>query len=131
AHPVTCASGSPAVRRSTAARYAVIPSAAIGAPWSTSMAAAEPPSSPVQIRSASRRASPTPARLSRAAASAISVRPVTPSSAAILLLPARHPERFDQMVEIAVDHVGQVVDGDVDPVVGHPALREVVGADLG
>src|SRR5439155_310392 len=42
---------------------------------------------------------------------------------------ARH-QRVHDRVDLAVQHAVQGVEGHVDPVVGHPALGEVVGADL-
>src|SRR5437867_13372068 len=48
-----------------------------------------------------------------------------------LLGPFPLHEVVDQLVEVALlDHPGQVVDRDVDPMVGDAALRMVVGADL-
>src|SRR3954447_5765421 len=42
----------------------------------------------------------------------------------------RHDQRVDQRVELALQHSRHVVDGRPDPVVGHPVVGEVVGADL-
>ena len=47
------------------------------------------------------------------------------------LLTSRHAQRIDQLVQVAVEHVRQVEDGQIDPMVGDPALGEVVGPDLG
>src|SRR5437667_5791698 len=41
-----------------------------------------------------------------------------------------HDERVHDRVDVAVEHAVEGVEGQVDTVVGHPALREVVGADL-
>ena len=37
---------------------------------------------------------------------------------------------FNQLIQIAVDHCPQVVQREVNPVVGNPTLRVVVGADF-
>src|SRR2546423_6422406 len=47
------------------------------------------------------------------------------------LLLAGEPQRVDQIVEVAVQHLGQVVNRVVNPVIGDAILREVVGPDLG
>src|SRR6266542_218820 len=48
-----------------------------------------------------------------------------------LLGPLPLHQVVDQLVQVALlDHPGEVVDGDVDPMVGHAALGIVVGADL-
>src|SRR4029453_19451721 len=38
-------------------------------------------------------------------------------------------ERVDDLVEVALDHRGQLVQGEPDAVIRHAPLREVVGAD--
>ena len=37
---------------------------------------------------------------------------------------------IQEFLDLAVQYVGQVVDGEADPVVGYAALGEVVGSDL-
>ena len=44
--------------------------------------------------------------------------------------PLVEQQRLDDEVEVAGQHVGQPVHREPDPVVGDPALLEVVGADL-
>ena len=41
------------------------------------------------------------------------------------------PEPVNQLHQVTVQDFMQTVEGQIDPVVGHTALREVVGADLG
>src|SRR2546430_2762048 len=53
-----------------------------------------------------------------------------PSGTQPLLL-AREPQGVDQIVEVAVQHLGEVVDRVVDAVVGDAVLGKVVGANLG
>src|SRR5690606_20043757 len=39
-------------------------------------------------------------------------------------------QRIDDFIEpVPGDDLGQLVEGQVDPVVGHPSLREIIGAD--
>ena len=40
----------------------------------------------------------------------------------------RH-ERFDEAVDVAIDDRGQIIKSQLDAVVGHAVLPEVVGAD--
>src|SRR6266571_6942258 len=90
-----------------------------------------------QIAVASRRAFSTPAWSSWAAASSSAwttdgrggAGGAPDSSTRPLLLP-RQLHRTDQLVQVPVDHLGEVVGGEVDAVVGDPVLREVVGADF-
>src|SRR3954468_1763432 len=77
-------------------------------------------------------------RMSPAASSAGFVAPRASAAGAIRLLRQRceavgllgHRERIDQRIELPVEHRGEVVDGQADPVVGHPVLGEVVRPDL-
>src|SRR5262249_52120342 len=100
------------------------------------------------MSSASVRGESTPASASRAVASAIS----SSSRLTVLVLPAllpsppgqakarasslghlrfqvRPPQRTDPPVQVALDHLGQVVGLVADPMIGDRVLREVVGAD--
>src|SRR6266511_763596 len=79
---------------------------------------------------ASRRALASPERSSRATASS-SAAAIEDGSGTEPFLFSREPQRVDQVVEAPVQHLGQIVDGVVDAVIGHPVLREVVGPDLG
>src|SRR5690349_15198764 len=83
------------------------------------------------MRTASWRAGASPASQSSRVASASSSDRVTSSSGTLLLLPAGHTEGVDQLIEVAIDDVAQVVDREIDAVVGDPALRKVVGSNLG
>src|SRR3546814_1994261 len=38
-------------------------------------------------------------------------------------------QRVDQLVHLPLDDLGQAVERQVDPVVGHAPLREIIGAD--
>ena len=38
-------------------------------------------------------------------------------------------QRFDDQIEFAFQHAVELVDGKVDPVIGHAPLRKIVGAD--
>src|SRR5579872_2707455 len=38
-------------------------------------------------------------------------------------------ERLDELIQLPVHHLRELVEGELDAVVGHAALREVVGAD--
>src|SRR3954471_15598131 len=63
-------------------------------------------------------------------------RRAAPAMASLSLIQARQAlrlvlgdERTDQLVELAFQYLGQAVEGEVDAVIGHPALRVIVGAD--
>src|SRR5207249_7848582 len=47
-----------------------------------------------------------------------------------LLLQLLRHEWLDQRIEVALEQVLQVVEGQVETMIGHAILREVVGADL-
>src|SRR5438105_3410767 len=82
---------------------------------------------------ASRRAlgSPAAARrsLARSSASAIDACGATRSGTEAFLFSGQ-PEGVDQVIEVAVEHLGQVVNGVMNAVIGNAVLGEVVGADL-
>src|SRR5512134_1854500 len=84
------------------------------------------------MRSASRRGSayPAPASVRAAAVSAAAIVTTPVSGTLALLLAPCGAQRTDQLVQPAVQHVLQVVHGEVDAVVGHPILGEVVRANL-
>src|SRR3954469_22969971 len=53
-----------------------------------------------------------------------------------LFIEAGQPLRFilggqsaDQLVQLAFEDLGEAVEGEVDAVVGHPPLREIIGTD--
>ena len=101
--PVTWASGSPAARRRTASAKASARSARDGASSGGDerrrrALAGELGPEPERLAPRRRRRR---RRASAAAPSAISARATAPASDAILLLPARHAQRLDQLVEIA------------------------------
>src|SRR6516164_3080964 len=94
------------------------------------------------MSSASVRGESTPASASRAVASAISsssrltVLPRSPPDGFLLLsligqlrVQVRRRQRVDHRVQVALDHLVQVVGLVADPMIGDPVLREVVGAD--
>src|SRR5207245_1756360 len=56
---------------------------------------------------------------------------VLPDRRAMPLLPVFPPQLGHQLVEIAVHDLVELVQGKIDPVIGDPVLREVVGANLG
>src|SRR6266545_6551774 len=78
---------------------------------------------------ASRRASDTPERSRRPSASASSCAIDGRSGTEAFLLP-RELQRGDEVVDLTVQHLGEIVDGVVDAVVGDPVLGKIVGADL-
>src|SRR5690606_34211894 len=98
------------------------------ATWEGSM----PSRAPSNIR-ASRRAVSMPAaakmRLPSAKAVPTSIMGVPASAKGHLLGGRRAGHNIDEFVQIAVENFFQPVDGQAHPVVGHPALGEVVGAD--
>src|SRR5438309_92359 len=116
------------------------PSTDAGAATSSALSparAADPPeratASAAQIAIASRRAFSIPARSSSAAASSSAVAIVASargSRTGAFLLPCLL-DRADELVQIAVEHVRQIVRREVNAVVGDPVLREVVGTYLG
>src|SRR5918996_3342485 len=75
----------------------------------------------------------TPARSSRSAASwsAREIEERGHASGTQPLLLSLGLQRRDQLLEPAVQHVGQIVRRIADPVIGDAILREVVGADFG
>src|SRR5579864_1663478 len=97
------------------------------------------PSANARISRASRLASSTPTAASRAAAAATAA----PQVAEQLIMGARRSfhlgqsrrlvvgqEGIDELIErLAAQHLVDLVEGQIDPVVGDAALREVVGAD--
>src|SRR2546428_6973584 len=83
---------------------------------------------------ASRRGLGRPAAPRRWAASVSASRMVEPCavrSGTEPLLLAGKPQGVDQIIEVAIQHVGEVVDGVVDTMIGQTILRKVVGANLG
>src|SRR6185503_19720181 len=58
-----------------------------------------------------------------------SLRHRRPPSRALLHL--GHAQRVDQRIELAVENAGEIMRGEADAMVGHAALRKIVGADLG
>ena len=86
-----------------------------------------------RLPAARSRSRPPPARRPPRASSAGTVRSAaTPDHgtlSASFWLTSQLPQRVDQLVEIALEHGGQPVQGEVDPVIGDPALGKVVGAD--
>ena len=124
--PVTWAERLP--RRRAAGRRPGTAGPALGAADAASAAPASDAGPPRELGPEPERLAPRhrprPAAASTAAAVGEQRAARQPSSDAILLLPAGHPQRLDQLIQIAVDHVRQIVDRQIDPVVGHPALRE-------
>src|SRR6266850_1912189 len=83
---------------------------------------------------ASRRGLGRPAAPRRWAASVSAARMVEPCavrSGTEPLLLARKPQGVDEIIEVAVQHFGEVVDGVVDAMIGDAVLRKVVRANLG
>src|SRR3954467_8114974 len=89
------------------------------------------PSSSAQIRRACRRASATPALRRESAPSPTSIADERATSGIHQLLTTRHTERGDHVIQTAVQDFGQVVHRKIDPMVGDPALREVIGSYFG
>src|SRR5690349_19674652 len=91
-----------------------------------------PPATAAHRAVASRRGSRIPARARRVtASSSASPMACAARSGTEPLLLAREPERGDQVVEVAVQHLGQVVNRVVNAVIGDAILGKVVGPDLG
>src|SRR5437870_6469606 len=94
-----------------------------------------PPATAAHSVRASRRESLTPARSSgsTAASSAAAMergeRAATGSGTEPLPL-SREPQRVDHIVQIAVQHLGEIVNGVVDAMIRDPVLGEVVRANL-
>src|SRR4029077_1108881 len=126
----TYASGSPAARRSTAARNALSAAGATGRFRSRNACAGGTPRESAHSCRASRRASGTPPARRRVSPSASSAASVTTTSGTGLLLPARHAQRLHQGVDVAVEDVVEVVDRQVDPMIRDAALGEVVRPDF-
>src|SRR6266567_3691443 len=137
ARPTAYANGTPLARRSAATRNrsASPASGSRSRPSQTSPGLTPGPATAAQSAVASRRASVTPERCSRSAASAstsaIEQRPATARSRTEAFLLPRQPQRVDQLVQVAVDHIRKVVNRVVDAVICDPILREVVRPDLG
>src|SRR5712692_8469401 len=121
--PVMCWSGSRASRRATSSQN-------LGSKPESGTRCSSPRRTPctcAAITSASARGDSTPASASRAAAIA------TSSSSRVIACRQAGPvgldEGADHRVQVAVEHLVQVVGLVTDPVVGDAVLREVVGAD--
>src|SRR6059058_5954739 len=121
ARPTAYANGTPLARRSAATRNRSA-SAASGSrsrPSQTSPGLTPGPATAAQSPVASRRASATPERCRRSAASAstsaIEQRPAACSRTEAFLLP-RQPQCVDQLVQVPVHHIRKVVNRVVDAV---------------
>ena len=132
--PVTWASGSPAARRRTASRSAAASSGSSRRSPSSTRPRAE--RSPGELGPEAERLAPrlAPARPRRAPRPPLGQQrpraprqPQAPSCSCRLAMRSASTS----VVEVPVDHVGEVVHREVDAVVGHPALGKVVGPDLG
>src|SRR4051812_24163537 len=89
----------------------------------------------------SSRETPSACAISSSASSrGVSLSPASRAAAAVkasrTFIEARQPlglvlgdQRADQLVQLALQYLGQPVERKIDPVVGHPPLREIVGAD--
>src|SRR6266568_1384301 len=128
----------PLERRSTASQNRPVTSGATS--WSrlsqTSPGLMPPPATAAQRCMASRRGWVTPERPRRATASSRAApseegRARTARSGTEPFLLAGEAQRVDQVVEVALQDVGQIVDGIVDAVIGDPVLGEVVRPNLG
>src|SRR5687767_4983610 len=97
-------------------------------------------SSAATISMASRRGSTTPASLS-SFDSRLTRAPTVPSTSAIsgnaaaaslteLFLDVRNLERFDEGLDLAVQDFGQLVECEIDAMIGDPVLRIIVSANL-
>src|SRR3989449_56615 len=135
--PTAQANGTPRARRSTAAgtRRATSDGGSRSRRSQTSPRRVPSPATAAHNVVASRRGSGTPARSSGATASSSAAaiedaEPRTARSSTEPLPLSREPQRVDHVVEIAVHHLGKIVDGVVDAMVGDPVLREVVRTDL-
>src|SRR5882724_359915 len=129
--PVTYASGSPSALRPTAV---ISLAAAAGSTARERSSRARPAAASlrsVHKRSASRAGSGTPAAPSWARASASTSASGRATSGTRLFLAAGQAERVHERLELPTQDVGQIVHREVDPVVGDPALGEIVSADLG
>src|SRR5439155_13274772 len=134
--PTAYAKGTPLERRSTA-RQNRSTSTAAGS-WSrcnhTSPGLVPAPATAAHSMVASRRELGRPEAARRSAASVSASRteqPYAVRSRTEPLLLTRQPQGVDQVVEAAVQHLGEVVGGVVNAVVGDAVLGEVVGANLG
>src|SRR5207247_7317858 len=136
ARPTAYPNGIPFARRSTARRKrrATSAGAARSRLSQTSPGFTWAPATAAQRVLASRRASGSPAPASRStaspSASAIAKRRAIRSDTEPLLL-TREAQGVDQIVEVAVQQLGEVVNGVVDAMIGDTVLRKVVRANLG
>src|SRR4051794_13719881 len=130
------ATGSPATRRSMAARYICAASAPTGASLWATIAVLPTPTALASKSSASSRGVSDPASRSRSAPSRSrspvrgAVGPETDGSAGPVTVAESlglvgHDQGIDQVVEVAVHDRGQVVEGLADAMVGDAVLREV------
>src|SRR5689334_1698328 len=103
----------------------------MGASATSHASAGVAPLRSAQRRNASRRGSSIPALASAVSTSASTVRSCSEASTICTgLLPGRQTQSIDEFVDLAIDHVGQIVERETDAMIGDTALREVVGADL-
>ena len=123
--PSTYCSGSPAPRRSTIASSRATARSVAG---SSNPRAHSAPSSPLASWHSQRASVPSP---TRSAVSNSSSRQVGHGvGARELASPLVGHQRLDHLVQVAREHVLELVEREADAVVRNPVLLEVVGADL-
>src|SRR6266568_817809 len=130
--PAAYAKGMPLERRSTASqnRRVTSSSGSRSRRSQTSPGLTAPPATAAHRLVASRRGLASHTRSSRLTASSSSAAIEERSGTEAFLL-SREAQRVDQVVEVAVQHFGKIVDGVVDAVIGDPVLGKVVRPDLG
>src|ERR671930_827030 len=122
----------PLARLSTAARKrsTVSESGSRPRPSHTSPGVTASPATAAHSVVASRRGCATPERSSRSNASSSAAASEDARSGTEPFLLTRQAQRANQVVEAAVQHLGKIVNGVMDAVIGDPVLGKVVGADL-